>query len=123
MKRTVKLAEFKCRSNSSFSYTDWKSAPIDCTDCYVLRTPAILPDICISRSLRFTFMFISGRVPRSFSHHCASKGEKRPLDNAIAYKESSQIIYKTFFRKMLTKRLRSGNFNTDKILALKLNEC
>ena len=93
------------------------------TNCSVQRTLAILPNIRISRSLRFTFIFISGRVPRSFSHHCVSKGGKRPLDNAISYKESSQIIYKTFFRKMLTKRLRSGNFNTDKILALKLNEC
>ena len=83
MKRTVKLAEFKCRSNSSFSYTDQKSVPIDCMDCYVLRTPAILPDIRILRSLRFTFMFISGRVPRSFSHHCASTGGIRPFDTVI----------------------------------------
>ncbi|MBE5878569.1 MAG: hypothetical protein E7288_01130 [Lachnospiraceae bacterium] len=35
------------------------------TDCYVLRTLAILHNIRISRSLRFTFMLILWRVPRS----------------------------------------------------------
>ena len=88
-------------------------------NCFKSQFRCLFVRIC----LLIFFCSYCGRVPRSFFHHCASKGGKRPLDNAIAYKESSQIIYKTFFRKMLTKRLRSGNFNTDKILALKLNEC
>ena len=35
------------------------------TDCYVLRTLALLHNIRISRSLRFAFMLILWRVPRS----------------------------------------------------------
>ena len=38
------------------------------TDCFVLRTPTILPAIRISWCLRPTFMLISGRVSRSFYH-------------------------------------------------------
>ena len=38
------------------------------TDCSVLRTPTILPNIRISWDIYPTFMLISGRVPRSFTH-------------------------------------------------------
>ncbi len=38
------------------------------TDCSVLRTPTILPNIRISWDYHPTFMLISGRVLRSFTH-------------------------------------------------------
>ena len=38
------------------------------TNCSVLRTPTILPNIRISWDYHPTFMLISGRVPRSFTH-------------------------------------------------------
>ncbi len=38
------------------------------TDCSVLRTPTILPNIRISWDYHPTFMLILGRVPRSFTH-------------------------------------------------------
>ena len=49
------------------------------TDCFVLRTPTILPAIRISWCLRPTFMLISGRVSRSFYHQCASTRGFRPF--------------------------------------------
>ena len=53
------------------------------TDCFVLRTPTILPAIRISWCLRPTFMLISGRVSRSFYHQCASTRGFRPFDPDI----------------------------------------
>ncbi len=38
-------------------------------DCSVLRTFTILPNIRISRDIHPTFMLISGRGPRSFTHY------------------------------------------------------
>ena len=38
------------------------------TDCSVLRTPTILPNLRISWDYHPTFMLISGRVLRSFTH-------------------------------------------------------
>ena len=38
------------------------------TDCFVLRTSTILPNIRISWDYHPTFMLISGRVLRSFTH-------------------------------------------------------
>ena len=60
------------------------------TDCFVLRTPTILPAIRISWCLRPTFMLISGRVSRSFYHQCASTRGFRPFDPDI-------INYSLFF--------------------------
>ena len=45
-----------------------KSQPLMPTNCFVLRTPTILPNIRISRDCHPTFMLIFGRVPRSFTH-------------------------------------------------------
>lgn len=45
----------------------------DYTDCFVLRTPTILPYIRISWSLRSPSMLMYGRVPRSRSALCKSK--------------------------------------------------
>ena len=53
------------------------------TDCFVLRTPTILPAIRISWCLRPTFMLISGRVSRSFYHQCASTRGFRPFEPDI----------------------------------------
>ena len=40
----------------------------DSTNCSVLCTSTILPNICISWDIHPTFMLISGRVQRSFTH-------------------------------------------------------
>ncbi|EDY33422.1 hypothetical protein RUMLAC_00802 [[Ruminococcus] lactaris ATCC 29176] len=45
-----------------------KSPTLMPTDCSVLRTPTILPNIRISWDYHPTFMLISGRVKRSFTH-------------------------------------------------------
>ena len=53
------------------------------TDCSVLRTPTILPNIRISWDYHPTFMLISGRVLRSFTHLWASSCGLRPFDPGI----------------------------------------
>ena len=53
------------------------------TDCSVLRTLTILPNIRISRDIHPTFMLISGRVPRSFTHLGASSCGLRPFAPGI----------------------------------------
>ena len=66
------------------------------TDCFVLRTPTILPAIRISWCLRPTFMLISGRVSRSFYHQCASTRGFRPFDPDIIILmsgDTEEIIY------------------------------
>ena len=55
------------------------------TDCSVLRTPTILPNIRISWDYHPTFMLISGRVLRSFTHLWASSCGLRPFDPGIFY--------------------------------------
>ena len=52
-------------------------------DCSVLRTPTILPNIRISWDYHPTFMLISGRVLRSFTHLWASLCRLRPFDSGI----------------------------------------
>ena len=61
------------------------------TDCSVLRTPTILPNIRISWDYHPTFMLISGRVLRSFTHLWASSCGLRPFDPGISY-----ILYLLF---------------------------
>ena len=63
------------------------------TDCFVLRTPTILPAIRISWCLRPTFILISGRVSRSFYHLCASTRGFRPFDPDIILNTISIIWY------------------------------
>ena len=53
------------------------------TNCSVLRTLAILPNIRISRSLRFPFMLISGRVIKPCTHSCASPSCLQAYDPGI----------------------------------------
>ena len=53
------------------------------TDCSVLRTPTILPDSRISWDYHPTFMLLSGRVTRSFTHLWASSCGLRPFAPGI----------------------------------------
>ena len=52
-------------------------------DCSVLRTPTILPDSRISWDYYPTFMLLSGRVTRSFTHLWTSSCVLRPFDPGI----------------------------------------
>ena len=59
------------------------------TNCFVLRTPAILSDIRISRSLRSAFMRMSERVIIPYSHSCASTSWLMVCDPGITWSQIS----------------------------------
>ena len=59
------------------------------TNCYVLRTPAILSDIRISRSLRSAFTRMSERVIIPYSHSCASTSWLMVCDPGITWSQIS----------------------------------
>ena len=76
------------------------------TDCSVLRTPTILPNIRISWDYHPTFMLISGRVLRSFAHLWASSCGLRPFDPGIIImlhtnKRSCVLFFSTQLRIIL----------------------
>ncbi len=55
------------------------------------------PNIRISWDFHPTFMLISGRVPRSFTHLRASSGGFRPFDHGIIYKAPAILYITNFF--------------------------
>ena len=76
-----------CLTSSVFPILEWcwgqKPPTMIPTDCFVLCTPTILPDIRISWDDYPTFMLISGRLPRSFTHIWASSCFAGPIDIKI----------------------------------------
>ena len=83
------------------------------TDCFMLRTPTILPAIRISWCLRPTFMLISGRVSRSFYHQCASTRGFRPFDPDIIViyvpkKRNTEMSRSVRCRNKIVVRFRYG---------------
>ncbi len=88
-----------------------KHPNLDYTDCSVLCTPTIPPNTRISWSIRPTFTLISGRVPRSFLHFCASTSGVRPFDTVIIGYVFGKITELTFVSEI---RLFFCEFNSIK---------
>ena len=63
------------------------------TDCSVLRTPTISPNIRISWNIHPTFMLTSGQVSRPFTYLWASSCGFRPFDPGIIYINYNYIMY------------------------------